>query len=40
MTDDKNRDLDDGLGEQDGPDPGIPEGVVEVDTDWEEDDAE
>lgn len=36
MTDDTDRTLDADLGEQDGPDPGTPEGVVEVATDWTE----
>lgn len=40
MTDEENRELDENFGEQDGPDPGVPEDVVEVETDWEEDDAE
>lgn len=39
MNDEEDRSLDEDLGEVDD-DPGTPEGVVEVETDWEEDDAE
>ena len=34
-TDATDRTLDADLGEQDGPDPGDPAGVSEVETDWE-----
>ena len=32
---DSERELDDGMGEKDTPDPGDPDGVTEVATDWE-----
>lgn len=36
MPNDTDRTLDADLGELDGPDPGIPAGVIEVPTDWDE----
>lgn len=40
MPDNTDRMLDADLGEQDGPDPGTPEGVVEIATDWTEDEED